>query len=142
MFAFFALEENNEQTIGALNMSDKLLVSAFHSVSARTAGMFTVDMNAMTDATKLVMIFLMFIGGCSGSTAGGIKVIRWVILSKQLKNEVGKMIHPHGIFSIRVDNRAGRKDIVFSVAAFIFLYFMLVVVTAFVATSDNAIIPL
>lgn len=102
-----------------------------------TTGFITSNYALWPSLAQLVIFFLMFIGGCSGSTAGGIKVIRWVILSKQLKNEVGKMIHPHGIFSIRVDNRAGRKDIVFSVAAFIFLYFMLVVVTAFVATSDG-----
>lgn len=80
MFAFFALESNNEQTIANLNMSDKLLVSAFQSVSARTAGMFTVDMNAMTDATKLVMMFLMFIGGAPGSMAGGAKTVTIAVI--------------------------------------------------------------
>ena len=80
IFGFLLLEYNNQETIANLSMSDKLLVSAFQSVSARTAGMFTVDMASMTDATKLIMIFLMLIGGAPGSMAGGAKTVTIAVI--------------------------------------------------------------
>lgn len=72
MFAF--LEWNNVGTIGNMSAADKILASFFQSVTARTAGFNTVDLCAMSSITKLVFMLLMFIGGCSGSTAGGVKV--------------------------------------------------------------------
>ena len=80
----------------------------------------------------------MFIGGSSGSTSGGIKVVRWVVMAKQASNEIRRMIHPHGIFSIRLNGRAGRKDIVFNVTSFILVYFILLAITTFVACCGGA----
>jgi trk system potassium uptake protein TrkH len=65
---------------------------------------------------------LMLIGGCSGSTAGGIKVIRYVILFKQTKTELLRKLYPKGIFSMQIDGKNSRKDIVFSVSSFFYLY--------------------
>lgn len=69
-----AAEWNNAATIGEMPASQKLLASLFQSVTVRTAGFNTVDLSAMLPQTKLLLIGLMFIGGCSGSTAGGVKV--------------------------------------------------------------------
>ena len=83
-------------------------------------------------ATQFLLFVTFFIGGCSGSTSGGVKVIRWLVLGKQVQNETRKMLHPHGVFAIRLNGRPGRKDIVFNVAAFMVVYFALVIVTTFV----------
>ena len=80
IFAFLALEYNNVNTIGNLEFNDKLLVSAFQSISARSAGMFTVNIAALNDATKLLMIFLMLVGGAPGSMAGGIKTVTLAVI--------------------------------------------------------------
>lgn len=85
----------------------------------------------------MILLALMFIGGCSGSTAGGIKVIRWVVLSKQVTNEMRRMIHPHGVYSLRLNNHPSRKEIVFSVSSFIFIYFVLVFITALIASLSG-----
>lgn len=77
-FAF--LEWNNGGTIGGMSTGDKILASSFQSVTTRTAGFNTIDLGAMTQITKLVFMFLMFIGGGSGSTAGGIKVGTFAIV--------------------------------------------------------------
>lgn len=77
---FLGFENTNSSTIGNLEFSDKILVSSFQSVSARTAGMSTVDMAELRDATKLLMIFLMLIGGAPGSMAGGIKTVTIVVI--------------------------------------------------------------
>lgn len=116
-----------------------LRYSAFQVASIiTTTGFATADFAQWAPAAQIVLFFLMFIGGCSGSTGGSIKVIRWVVLGKQMMNEIRRMLHPHGVFSIRLNGRAGRKDLVYSVSAFIFLYFILVLITTFVAAFDGA----
>nr|MBP7479292.1 TrkH family potassium uptake protein [Spirochaetaceae bacterium] len=116
-----------------------LRYSAFQVASIiTTTGFATADFAQWAPVAQIVLFFLMFIGGCSGSTGGSIKVIRWVVLGKQMMNEIRRMLHPHGVFSIRLNGRAGRKDLVYSVSAFIFLYFILVLITTFVAAFDGA----
>ncbi len=88
-------------------------------------------------AAQSLLFFLMFIGGSSGSTAGGIKVVRWTVLFKQATNEIKKMLHPHGVYTIRLNQKAGRKDLVFSVSAFVFLYFILVAISTVIASRDG-----
>lgn len=69
---FYVLEENN--TLGELNLTEKLIGSLFQSGTARTAGFYTVDITQLTTPTLMVMIGLMFVGGGAGSTAGGIHI--------------------------------------------------------------------
>ena len=109
-----------------------LRFSAFQTATIlTTTGFSTADYTKWKSASQIVILMLLFIGGMSGSTAGGVKVIRWVVLYKQFKNEILKMIHPHGVSSIRLNQQTGRKDVVFSVSAFFFLYFSFVILTAF-----------
>ncbi len=97
-----------------------------------TTGFATADYSLWPSTAQLFIFALFFIGGSSGSTSGGIKVVRWVILFKQVNNETKKMLHPHGVFSIRLNNNPGRKDVVFNVAAFIVVYLFIVLITTFV----------
>ena len=72
---FFALLEwNNPETLGDLPAGSKLLAAAFQSVTLRTAGFNTISQAGMTPSSQLLSMLLMFIGGASGSTAGGVKV--------------------------------------------------------------------
>ena len=77
---FCALEWNNPATLGPMSFGDKLLNGFFQSVTVRTAGFFSIDQAALTDASKAVGMVLMFIGGSSGSTAGGAKTVTMVVL--------------------------------------------------------------
>ncbi|WP_349291551.1 TrkH family potassium uptake protein [Neobacillus sedimentimangrovi] len=76
----FVLEYNNPGTLGNLSFKDKLLGAFFHGVVPRTAGFNSLNMPDLTLSTQFVTMFLMFIGGGSGGTAGGIKVTTFVIL--------------------------------------------------------------
>ena len=78
----------------------------------------------------MLILLLFFVGGCSGSTAGGIKVIRWSILAKALRNDILKLLHPHGIFTLRVNGLPAKREIVSVVGSFIFVYMLVVFVTA------------
>lgn len=91
MFIFFSFEYYNPGTIGNFSLEDKLLISAFHSVSARTSGFASVNFMNITDMTKLVMTFLMLIGAGSGSMAGGIKTTTlFVVIMGVYSNIIGK----------------------------------------------------
>lgn len=73
--AFFAiLEWNNPGTLGNMPAGQKIMAAAFQSVTLRTAGFATINQGAMTQSSQLGSVLLMFIGGASGSTAGGVKV--------------------------------------------------------------------
>lgn len=72
---FALLEWNNEGTIGNMPVGDRILSSLFHSATLRTAGFATFDNGMMREPTIAVSAVLMFIGGSSGSTAGGVKVV-------------------------------------------------------------------
>lgn len=109
-----------------------LRYSFFQVVSIlTTTGYGTWDYTEWKPASQMIILALFFIGGCAGSTGGGFKVIRWTVLAKQLRNEVQRMLHPHGVFTIRINDMPGRKDIVYNVAAFFFIYVALVLLTAF-----------
>lgn len=69
----FVLEYHNPETIGNLPFGEKLMASAFHSVSTRTAGFATVSQTGLRPSTKFLTCMLMFIGGSPGGTAGGVK---------------------------------------------------------------------
>lgn len=115
------------------NFFNALRYSSFHVASLiSTTGFSTTDFAQWSSAAQFLLLLLYFIGGCSGSTGGGIKVVRWVVLFKQVNNETERMIHPHGVFSIQLNQRVGRKDIIFSVAAFIAVYFALLMITSFI----------
>lgn len=75
-----ALEWNNPQTIGEMSVTDKITNAFFQSVTVRTAGFAGVDQAVLTDGGKAVSIVLMFIGGASGSTAGGMKMVTVLVL--------------------------------------------------------------
>ena len=76
---FFALESGPESTIGELSLLDRVVTSAFHSVS-RTSGFSTIDFDQTTDQTNVFYAALMFIGGASASVAGGIKVTTFALI--------------------------------------------------------------
>lgn len=80
---FALLEWNNPGTIGNLTPGGKILASLFQSVTLRTAGFASFNQDALTEASKVLSDLLMFVGGSSGSTAGGVKTVTMglVILS-------------------------------------------------------------
>lgn len=85
---FMAIEYNNDLTIGKYNFGEKLFVSLFHGVSARTTGMAAIDLMSMSDAGKFFTAILMFIGGAPGSTAGGIKTVTFAVLLLAMINSI------------------------------------------------------
>ncbi|MDR0443960.1 MAG: TrkH family potassium uptake protein [Treponema sp.] len=118
----------------------RALRQAFFQVTSliSTSGLYSADYSRWPSAALGILFFLLFIGGCSGSTAGGIKVIRYVILSKQMWNEMKRVVYPKGIFSIQLNGKSGKKAAVHGVAGFVFLYFLILFFTALLVSTSGA----
>ena len=119
----------NENLLAGMSAKDKLLASAFSSVTARTAGFNTIDTGGLTNASKLFTMVLMFIGGSPGSTAGGIKTVTMLVLViyvwSNLRESKGV-----NIFHRRLDDDVIRKasnvvviSLLLAVASIIFICF-------------------
>lgn len=90
-----------------------------------TTGFATADFNLWPGLSKTVIVLIMFIGGCAGSTAGGIKVSRIVILFKGMVRELGQIIHPNQVKKITIDDRPVEHEVVRSVNAYIVCFIMI-----------------
>jgi trk system potassium uptake protein TrkH len=118
------------------SFGDALRFGSFQAASILSStGNARTDYMAWPSLAQGVLFCLMFIGGCSGSTAGGVKVIRVTILFEQAGNELRRILFPRGVFSIRLNKKVGRKDVVYGTAGFVFLYFVIVGITTLVTAS-------
>lgn len=107
--------------------------AAFQVVSIMTTtGFATADFACWPAPAQLVLLFLMFIGGCSGSTGGAIKVGRILLLVKQSFLELKRLIHPRGIFSVCYCNRNIAETVLINVMQFFFLYIVIYAVCSLV----------
>lgn len=112
------------------NIGESLRLSAFQTMSIlSTAGFSTADFNAWPALSKGILLTLMFIGGCAGSTAGGIKVSRLVILFKSVKRELQRMIHPRSVSSVRLEGRSVEAPIISGVGVYFAFYIGIIVIT-------------
>jgi trk system potassium uptake protein len=103
------MESFNPQTMGGLSIGDKVVNAFFLSASARTAGFTTLDIAHLANYTLFFLIMLMFVGGASGSTAGGIKVNNFAMLSATVWSTANGREHAGAFgreFSIQQINRA------------------------------------
>lgn len=95
-----------------------------------TTGFATADYDLWAPAAKAALFALLLCGGCSGSTAGGVKVVRWAVLFKQAGCELRRLVHPRGVYVVRVDGVPVRDGLVAGVGAFLFAYLALCGATA------------
>jgi trk system potassium uptake protein TrkH len=121
---------------------ESLRYAGFQAASIlTTTGYATADFALWPEMARVMLFALMFIGGSAGSTGGGIKVVRVVTVIKQGFNEMRYLLHPRGVFSIRLNGQTIRKNVVYSITGFAFLYiFLLIVTTLVVATGGHDIL--
>jgi trk system potassium uptake protein TrkH len=108
------------------NIQPSFRQAVFQVVNIITSTGFTVlDYSIWPAFSKMILFILMFFGGCSGSTSGGIKIVRVMIVFKYIKRELYKMIHPNSVISIRIGGRTIPEDVVQNVIAFIMIYILI-----------------
>ncbi|WP_394912315.1 TrkH family potassium uptake protein [uncultured Robinsoniella sp.] len=102
-----------------------------------TTGYATVDYEAWPEIARTILVLLMFIGACAGSTGGGIKVSRIIILFKGVKKEITMISHPRSIKKVKIDGRLVEHDVVRSVNAFLVIYAVIFVISLMIISLDN-----
>ena len=102
-----------------------------------TTGFATTDFNLWSGSCKTVLVLLMFIGACAGSTGGGIKVSRFVLLIKTVKKELNSYIHPKSIKKIKVDGKPVEHEVVRSTNVYFITFMILFVLSVFLVSLEG-----
>ena len=115
------------------------LTDAFFQVTSvvSTTGYCSADFDLWPSTAKFVLCFLMFMGACAGSTGGGIKVSRFVILWKSVVKEVQSYIHPKIVKKVTIDKKAVDADVVKSTHVFLATYVGIFLLSMFIVSFDN-----
>ena len=110
---------------------ENLRISTFNVVSILSGtGYVTSDFSMWGKFPLIFFLFLMFIGGCAGSTTCGIKIFRFQILGSFIINQIKKLVYPHGVFSIKYNNEKISNKFIYSIITFVFLYFFIFFILA------------
>ena len=134
LLMFFYLFFSNTE----YNLIENLRISTFNIVSILTGtGYVTADFSLWGNFSLMFFIFLMFVGGCAGSTTCGIKIFRFQILGIFIINQVKKLVYPHGIFPIKYNKQKISNSFIYSIITFIFLYFFIFFVLAIILSLNG-----
>lgn len=102
-----------------------------------TTGYATTDTNIWPQLSKTVLILLMFFGASAGSTGGGLKAVRVLLLFKSAKRDIGKLLYPNTVKIIRLDNKKVSEDTVSGVKTFFFIYLMITAISIFLVSLNG-----
>jgi len=120
------------------DMNESVRHSAFTVASIiSTTGFSTEDFNKWPELSRSIIVMLMFIGSCAGSTGGGIKISRFLILFKGIKKELDVQIHPHRVKKIKIDGHMIEHEVVRSVNVYMVCYFLVFAVSMLLLSFDN-----
>ena len=126
------------QNLG-LNLYEKFESAFFYSVSFVTTTGFTYSNYLDWNNASLIIIFiLLFLGGCAGSTTGGIKLIRTLLIFRYLQSTIKKLIHPNGVYPIRIGNKEVSPNVVQGVLGFYFIYIFIFIFLSFIISTLNS----
>jgi len=110
-----------------------LIDGAFHVISIiTTTGFYTQDHNLWGNIILIIFFILMFTGGTAGSTSGGIKIVRLLLITKNSRQELKRLIHPNAFIPVRLDKRIIPQNTIHNLLVFITLYFLVMCLGTFI----------
>jgi len=122
----------------SMNAADALRHAAFQVGSIiTTTGFATTDFNEWTEASRTILVLLMFIGACAGSTGGGIKVSRFITVIKTVFKEINSYIHPKSIKKIKMDGKPIEHEVMRATNVYFITFFVLFVFSLFVISLEE-----
>ncbi len=120
------------------NVSEAIHHVAFQVSSIiTTTGYATTDFNLWPGFSKTILVMLMFIGACAGSTGGGIKVSRIMLLLKGVKNEIAMAVHPRSVRKVKMDGHTVEPETIRSLNAFFALYMVIFAFSILIVSLDE-----
>ena len=102
-----------------------------------TAGFSSANFDVWPGLSKSILVLLMFIGGCAGSTCGGIKVSRILIYLKTVKKEIAQLCHPRNVKVIKIDGKPLAHNVLRSANIFLIVYMMIFVCSTLLISVDE-----
>ena len=131
-FIFIAIVSLILYFTSGFSFSKALLDSAFHVISLiTTTGFYTQDYKLWGTIILIIFFILMFTGGTAGSTSGGIKIVRLLLITKNSRQELKRLIHPYAFIPVRLDRRVVPQSTIFNLLVFIMIYFFVLCFGAF-----------
>jgi trk system potassium uptake protein TrkH len=120
------------------NFFEALYQGLFQVVSVMTTtGFTTTDFNLWPAFSKAVLFLLMVVGACAGSTGGGMKVSRLIVLVKSVKNEISAVIHPRSVKKMHMDGRGLSQNVVHSIKVYLAIYVGIYMLSLLLVSVDN-----
>ncbi|MBE5939243.1 MAG: TrkH family potassium uptake protein [Lachnospiraceae bacterium] len=112
--------------------------SAFQVASIiTTTGFSTVDFNLWPETAKMVLVALMFIGACAGSTGGGIKVMRFVVMFKTVIKELSAYMHPKGVKKLKVDGKPVEHEVLRSINVYMIVFIIIFTISLLLISVEG-----
>ena len=120
------------------SVKDALLHASFQVASIiTTTGFSTIDFELWPEFSRTILVILMFVGACAGSTGGGIKVSRIAILAKTIKKELSFIIHPRTVHKTRFEGKQVEHEVLRSINVFLISYIAIFTLSLLIITLDN-----
>ena len=120
------------------NIGTAVQQSAFQVASIiTTTGFATTDFNIWPQVSKTILVMLMFIGACAGSTGGGIKVSRFIILIKTVKKELHQFLHPRNVRKVKMDGKMIEHEVVRQTNVFMVAYVFIFAFSVLILAIDK-----
>ena len=119
------------------------LFDAFHHAAFQvgtiitTTGFSTVDFDQWPELSKTILVGLMLVGACAGSTGGGMKVSRFIIWFKEMRKEIASLLHPRSVKVLKTEGKVIEPSVVTSVNAYFITYFFLYAASVLIVSLDN-----
>ncbi|MBQ2082976.1 MAG: TrkH family potassium uptake protein [Lachnospiraceae bacterium] len=129
-------------TVNTIHMYEKAYDAFHHAAFAvgsiiTTTGFATVDFNTWPALSKTVLCILMFIGACAGSTGGGIKVSRFLLLIKTIKKQITTSLHPNAVCTVKMDGKPVEEDVLRNVHIYLITYVLIFALSLLFISADN-----
>ena len=102
-----------------------------------TTGYSSCDFNLWPQFSKTLLFVLMFIGSCAGSTGGGIKISRYIIMLRQIKNTISHMLHPRSVKLVQLDGKTVDNSVITEVFAFFAVYIIIYLLCIIIVSFDG-----
>ncbi len=142
-YGLFTLAITIVVTVTLLFVTDKGIEKAFRDSLFQvvslitTTGFVSADYTSWAPFLSTLFFILLFVGGSAGSTAGGVKVIRHIVLFKNSFLELKRQLHPSAVIPVRISGKAIERNIVFNVLAFIMIYILIFLIGAVLLSAMN-----
>ncbi len=120
------------------NLFEAFTNTFFHTSSIISSTGFSIgDINILPTTSRIILICLMLISACAGSTCGGFKITRLIIVFKTIKRDFLKLVHPNSVYTITYEDKKVDEDTIKNTCTFMFLYFLLILLIMFIVSFDG-----